>query len=281
MIIDVQREGCAAFRTNADQQRIRVALYKKALELDPGDATNTGNYALFLADQRKDYDAAEALYKKALELDPSHANNTGNYAAFLAHQRNDYDAAEALYKKALALDPSDANHTGNYAHFLAARRKDYDAAEALHKKALALQPNSPGQLANFASLKLSKGDPGYLEQVHSLVRQVITLCRPDASQTLAEALLYGALAHELAAAEPDDGMLARLKALLALGFERGSWDFEPLFSVVLPRLPSVRQTFYRALGSAVLDGSKVASLAAFGEWLLLESKDPFAPFDAP
>ncbi|MCK9388501.1 MAG: tetratricopeptide repeat protein [Sulfuritalea sp.] len=126
------------------------AMYKKALELDPNRAIVTGNYANFLADQRKDYDAAEAMYKKALELDPNHANNTGNYALFLAEQRKDGDAAEAMYKKALEVDPSDANHTGNYALFLKNQRKDYDAAEAMYKKALELDPNHVINTGNYA-----------------------------------------------------------------------------------------------------------------------------------
>nr|ART37671.1 E6 [uncultured bacterium] len=55
-------------------------MYKRALEADPKDANSLGNYALFLSDIRKDYDAAEAMYKRALEADPKHANSLGSYA---------------------------------------------------------------------------------------------------------------------------------------------------------------------------------------------------------
>ncbi len=69
----------------------RDAIYKNGLREFPDSAALTGNYANFLKNQRKDYNAAEVQYKKALELDPSHANNTGNYANFLKNQRKDYD----------------------------------------------------------------------------------------------------------------------------------------------------------------------------------------------
>ena len=157
------------------------ALYKKALELDPSNANNTGNYANFLAVQRKDYDAAQTLYKKALELDPSDANITGNCALFLADQRKDYDAAEALYSKALELDPSQANITGNYANFLWHRRKDYDAAEALYKKALELDPSDANITGSYASfLKNQRKD---YDAADALYKKALELDPSDAINT--------------------------------------------------------------------------------------------------
>ena len=47
----------------------RQRAYKEGLQQFPKSFELTTNYAVFLADQRKDYDGAEALYKKALELD--------------------------------------------------------------------------------------------------------------------------------------------------------------------------------------------------------------------
>ena len=253
-------------------------LHKKALELDTNDATNTGYYAIFLARQRKDYDAAEAMYKKALALDTSHTDNMGNYASFLAHQRKDYDAADSIFRKALELDPSHASNTGNCANFLAHQRKDYDAAEALYKKALELDPSDPDFYANLASVKLLRIDLHPVDAVPWLVKQVVTLSGRKAMQSTAEALLYGALHQELAPQGPDADMLARLKSLLAMDYERGLWDFDTLFAVTLPKLPLARQAFYRSLGAAVLDRSKVALLDGFADWQSLESVDPFAPF---
>ena len=254
------------------------ALYKKALALDPSHAGNTNAYASFLFDQRKDRDAAETYYKKALVLDPSDATNTGNYANLQA-ERGDYDAAEALYKKALELDPGHANNTSNYASFLSNQRQDFDAAEALYKKALELDPAAANTIANFASLLLSKADPASLRQVGPLVRRVVKLCDRKPSQTVAEALLYGCLQRALTSGSADE-LLARLKGLLALGYARGSLDFAALFDRVLPKLAPERQAFYRALGAAILEADRLADLDAFESWHTALATDPFAPFDA-
>ena len=130
------------------------------------------SYATFLADQRKDYEAADAMYKKALELDPTHAGHTGNYAIFLADQRKDYDAAEAMYKKALELDPTNAGNTGNYATFLAEKRMDYDAAEAMYKKALKLNPTNAGNTGNYANLLVKQGK---IEAAEAMYKKALEL----------------------------------------------------------------------------------------------------------
>lgn len=124
--------------------------YKKAMELDQSDPNHLGNYALFLTDIRKNYDVAERLYIEALKLDPDHANNIGNYALFLETIRKDEAAADVMYKKALVLDPDDANLIGNYALFLQTIRKDYDAAETLYKKALALDSEHAIHTGSYA-----------------------------------------------------------------------------------------------------------------------------------
>jgi protein O-mannosyl-transferase len=211
-------------------------------------------------------------------LEPKDARNASNYAIFLKNHRKDYDAADELYKKALELDRTDVKNTDNYANFLANQREDFDAAEELYKNALELDPKNPNSYANLASLKLRRGDLHSLGAVHALVRQVVRLSGRTASQAAAEALLYGALEHDLAPGGQDDGMLARLKGLLSIGFVRGSWDFDPMFAVTLPKLPAARHALYRSLGEAILDQSKVALLDAFSEWQSLESMDPFAPF---
>jgi len=126
------------------------AMYKKALELNPSHALHTGNYAIFLHSHRKNYNAAEAMYKKALELDPNHADNIGSYANLLSDRLEDYDAAETMYKKALELDPTHARNIGNYAVFLADQRKDLDAAEAMYKKALKIDPDYARAAVNYA-----------------------------------------------------------------------------------------------------------------------------------
>jgi tetratricopeptide (TPR) repeat protein len=272
---------CSYANFLADQRKDYDAaevMYKKALELNPGDADITGNYALFLADQRKDYDAAEAMFKKALELNPSNANITGGYALFLANRRKGYDTAEAMYKKALELDPSNANITGNYANFLAYQRKDYQAAEAMYKKALELDPGNANNIANFASLLLSRATPDSISQVRPMVQQVVELSAPHSSQAVAEALLYGCLASEMTTGSAG-AMLAKLKDVLKTGYRRGTWDFSPMFDRVLPAISPARQALYRALGTAIIDADRLAELDTFEAWRGIVPTDPFAPLD--
>lgn len=90
-----------------------------------------GNYALFLADVRQQYNAAEDLYQRAIASDPNHANSLYNYAVLLDSVRNDYDKAEQLYKRAIAANPLHAYSLYNYALLLEDVRKDYDNAETV------------------------------------------------------------------------------------------------------------------------------------------------------
>jgi tetratricopeptide (TPR) repeat protein len=120
------------------------------LSIDPENANNTGNYALFLENTRKNYDEAEKYYLKALSINPEHGNNNGNYALFLGGIRKNYDEAEKYHRKALSLNPDNANGNGNYAHFLENIRKNYDEAEKYYLKALSLNPENANNNESYA-----------------------------------------------------------------------------------------------------------------------------------
>jgi tetratricopeptide (TPR) repeat protein len=113
-------------------------MFKRAVEADPNHANNLGNYAVFLQNIRRDYDAAEAMFKRAVEADPNHANHLGNYAVFLQNIRRDYDAAEAMFKRAVEADPDHANTLGNYAQMLLARGDSINGYEYLGRAVAAL-----------------------------------------------------------------------------------------------------------------------------------------------
>ncbi|NCQ30379.1 MAG: tetratricopeptide repeat protein, partial [Armatimonadetes bacterium] len=81
-------------------------LFRRALELDPGNARHTGNLAAFIADIRKNHDEGERLYRRALELDPEHAANTSNFAELLL-VRGRFDECKQVLRRAWSLARDD------------------------------------------------------------------------------------------------------------------------------------------------------------------------------
>ena len=61
-----------------------------------------GLYALFLTDVRHDHDRAQEMYERAIDADPNNANNLGNYSQILFATGRD-EAATALATRALPL----------------------------------------------------------------------------------------------------------------------------------------------------------------------------------
>ncbi|MBF0251022.1 MAG: SIR2 family protein, partial [Alphaproteobacteria bacterium] len=72
------------------------AIYQEGLRDIGEDARLLNNYAVFLENHRGDLDGAAAHYKRALEADPKNAANLGNYVEFLALQERDDEAATSL-----------------------------------------------------------------------------------------------------------------------------------------------------------------------------------------
>ncbi len=145
----------------------RDEVYRTGLLTCPDSAELHGNYAIFLKDIRKDYDAAEAMYKKAIELDPNDGDYFCNYANFLANIHKDYDTAEAMYKKAIELDPDHAIYISNYADFLTDIHKDYNAAEEMYKKANKLDPDNANNIGNYAKLELVQN---HIDRAQNLIQ---------------------------------------------------------------------------------------------------------------
>ena len=88
------------------------------LQIKSFEFGKAANFANFKADVRKDYDEAERLYRRAVELDPVHANNTGNFALFMDSVRKDYDEAARLYRRAVELDAGQEYWKKQLARFL-------------------------------------------------------------------------------------------------------------------------------------------------------------------
>lgn len=124
--------------------------YFEALQLEPDNAKFNGNYAIFLYEIKKDYDAAERYYLKALQLEPDNAKLNGNYASFLQNLKKDYKRARRYYLNALKLEPDSVKNNGNYALFLDGIEKDYEAADRYYLKALEVEPDNAVTNGNYA-----------------------------------------------------------------------------------------------------------------------------------
>lgn len=66
-------------------------MYKRAIEQDTHHSNNLGNYGLFLAEVKKDYNQAEKYYKSSLKCNPDHVNSLYNYAVLLHHHLRKQD----------------------------------------------------------------------------------------------------------------------------------------------------------------------------------------------
>jgi tetratricopeptide (TPR) repeat protein len=126
-----------------------------------------------LKDIRKDYDRAEEYFKKALELDPIDADNTGNYANFLKDIRKDYDRAEEYYKKALELDPNHANNTGNYAQLLIVTGRKQEGYRLINK-AFQLKSDNESLLVELWFYRYANLYEEYGENAYEEIMKLIT-----------------------------------------------------------------------------------------------------------
>jgi len=114
-----------------------VAMYQKAIELDPKDVLPYDNWGITLYAQKK-YDEATVKFQKAIELDPKYAYTYRNWGTMLYEQKK-YDDAASKYQRASELDPNDAATYDNWGITLKEQKK-YDQATVKFQKAIELDP---------------------------------------------------------------------------------------------------------------------------------------------
>ncbi len=234
------------------------AYYLKAIELAPNDSDFIGNYANFLADQKQDYDAAETYYLRAIEANPNHVNSLGSYANFLADQKQDYDTAKTYYLKALKADPNNAITLSNYANLLADQKQDYDAAEAYYLKALKADPNDANILANYAKLLF------ILDQQN---KAIAMLDQAQSQQGLRLDLQVECAFYRFAHCPPFN--LAPLKTLVLKGARSMGWVLDN--NVQKARLEGHPEPeLLQQLAEVISKNADIAKLEAFELWLKSE-----------
>ena len=128
--------------------RKSICFYKKAIELNPSDASlfdHLGN----IYEEIKNFDEAIKCHTKAIELNPSDAVSYYN----LAHTYqvlNDLKSAINCYKKAIDLDPSDEG-TYNNLGITYKNLKIFDEAINCYKKAIELNPSYASAYFNLGN----------------------------------------------------------------------------------------------------------------------------------
>ena len=136
----------------------KIALYTKAIELDPKQAMAFNNRG-FAYYNLKDYDRALIDYGQAIALNPNFAlayNNRGD----AYYQRKAYDQARADYTKAIELKPDYdlAYHNRGLTYY---EQKNYDQAIDDFNKAISLK-------ANFATAYNGRGNAFFRKQEFDL-----------------------------------------------------------------------------------------------------------------
>lgn len=111
----------------------------KALEIDPTLAEPHATLATALHEFDWDHSEAEKEYKRAIELDPNNATAHQWHGNFLMDMGR-FDEAIAEMKRAIELDPLSPIINSNLGNVYRAARR-YDEAIAQYKKALEIVPN--------------------------------------------------------------------------------------------------------------------------------------------
>jgi len=132
------------------------AAYRRAIELDPSDATTYAWLARLVDNDIKRWDESRSLLEKAYELDPPNLYVLGQYAQNLS-VFGDYDRAVEVYRRGVALDPEAPRAYANLAA-LHARYGRHDDAIRAHLAQIERAPASPGSYLGIAGQFLRLDD---------------------------------------------------------------------------------------------------------------------------
>lgn len=175
-----------------------VALDKfgRALEQDPSHGAAHAGIALVYS-QRGETEAAEAHFKRALQLQAGDAFTRNNYGVLLCGQKR-YKEAERMFQQAAT---SVGNRTPESAYtnagVCAQRVPDLDRAEAYLREALKVKPEYPDALQNLATVYFERGD---YPRARSLLQRYEKVGPASASSLWLGAKIEFALGDQSAAA---------------------------------------------------------------------------------
>ena len=241
-------------RGNIDQAD---QMYQRVIDADPTNATNLGAYALFLHTKRGEMDQAQDMYQRAIDADPNGTFALASYAVFLENVRGNMDQAQDMYQRAITADPTNATNLGVYALFLHTVRGDADQAEQMYQRAIDANPYDAVSLGNYAQILFAKSDD---MKAISLAEKAISLASDEEKPLRAECHFY-LFAHSSKHRKKSG---RALKSLLAEGVTTGDWSFEMNLER-LRREADPRLELLEAAARTLGDGD-TSRLDAFEEW---------------
>ena len=118
--------------------------YKKAIGLNPKDASAWFNLGFDVYQEQRMYDKAESAYRTALVLRPHYAMAVFSLG-YLAELRGRPQEAESLYYRAAQLDSLMPGPYHNLA-LMALSRRDYERAQGFYRQASMRDPYNPDNL---------------------------------------------------------------------------------------------------------------------------------------
>jgi tetratricopeptide (TPR) repeat protein len=133
-----------------------IVCLKKAIELEPTLGAAHANLGESFRYKRQ-WDEAIAEFKKARELDPTLTGISAKLGAAL-HGKGQWDEAIASLREAIELDPKHAEAHSNLGAILCDVKHDYDGAIACFRKAIALDPLNALMHLNLGNAIKGKGD---------------------------------------------------------------------------------------------------------------------------
>ena len=233
------------------------AMFQRAIDTDPTNATILGAYALFLENVRGEMDQAEQMYQRAIDADPNGTFALASYAVFLKNVRGNMDQAQDMYQRAITADPTNVTTLGVYALFLHTVRGDADQAEQMYQRAIDANPYDAVSLGNYAQILFAKSDD---MKAISLAEKAISLASDEEKPLRAECHFY-LFAHSSKHRKKSG---RALKSLLAEGVTTGDWSFEMNLER-LRREADPRLELLEAAARTLGDGD-TSRLDAFEEW---------------
>ena len=175
------------------------AMFQRAIDTDPTNATILGAYALFLENVRGEMDQAEQMYQRAIDADPNSAFALASYAVFLENVRGEMDQAQDMYQRAIDADPNGTFALASYAVFLENVRGNMDQAQDMYQRAITADPTNATNLGAYALFLHTKR--GNIDQADQMYQRVIDADPTNATNLGAYALFLHTKRGEMDQAE--------------------------------------------------------------------------------